>query len=214
MRIRSKPSPPVTHHRLTLCALGERWSRTSRNNCCVSWMEGAQMGPNIHAIAAVAVRRRNGGWVWRPSVSFSACVLEGKRGERLTLDFPALGARGKGKREKRKKGGATSGRQRPARSDRSQGRLRKLGRGRTGGRLRRLRRNLDLYEVVLDCVHHQIANGVKTQLPHDVASVRFYRLGAQVQQAGNFFRAISFRQQLRNLALSSGQSRQLGSLVS
>src|ERR1700722_9287506 len=67
-----------------------------------------------------------------------------------------------------------------ARSDRNQGRLRNLSRGWTGWRLRRLRRNLDLYEVVLDCVYHQIADGVKTQLPHDVAAVRFYRLGAQI----------------------------------
>ena len=42
--------------------------------------------------------------------------------------------------------------------------------------------HLDLDDVVLDGVHHQVADGMKAELPHDVAAMRFHSLGAEVQQ--------------------------------
>ena len=48
---------------------------------------------------------------------------------------------------------------------------------------------------------------MKAQLPHDIAAVSFDGLGAQVQQAGDFFGAVAFRQQLRDLTLARRQRR-------
>jgi hypothetical protein len=45
---------------------------------------------------------------------------------------------------------------------------------------------LDLYEVVSNCIHDQIPDGVKAHFPHEIATVRFDGLGAQVQKNGNF----------------------------
>ena len=45
---------------------------------------------------------------------------------------------------------------------------------------------LDLYEVVSNCIHDQIPDGVKAQFPHEINAVRFDGLGAQVQKSGNF----------------------------
>jgi hypothetical protein len=45
-----------------------------------------------------------------------------------------------------------------------------------------LSRHLNLDDVVLDGVHHQIANRVQAEFPHDVAAMGFHGLGAQVQQ--------------------------------
>ena len=63
---------------------------------------------------------------------------------------------------------------------------RKTGAARSGHRAfvhtAGLRRHLDLDDVVLDGIDHQIADGVQTQFPHDVAAVSLHRLGAQVQQ--------------------------------
>ena len=41
-------------------------------------------------------------------------------------------------------------------------------------------RHLDLDDVVLDGVHDQIADGVQIELSHDVATMHFHGLGAQV----------------------------------
>ena len=50
----------------------------------------------------------------------------------------------------------------------------------------------------------KIADGVEAQLPHDVAAVSLHGLGAQVQQAGDFLRAVAFCQQLSDLAFAGG----------
>lgn len=60
------------------------------------------------------------------------------------------------------------------------------------GGARWLGRHLDLDYVVLDGVDNQIADGMKTELPHDVAAMRFHRLGAQVEQGSHFLGAFSF----------------------
>jgi hypothetical protein len=57
-----------------------------------------------------------------------------------------------------------------------------------------LRRHLDLDDVVLDGVDNQIADGMETEFPHDVAAMGFHGLGAQVQQRGYFLGTLSFRQ--------------------
>src|SRR5258708_2947985 len=44
-----------------------------------------------------------------------------------------------------------------------------------------LRRHFDLNNVVLDGVHHQIADRMKTQFAHDVAAMRFHGLCTEVQ---------------------------------
>ena len=49
-----------------------------------------------------------------------------------------------------------------------------------------LRRHLDLNDVVLDGVNHQIADGMQAKFPHDVAAMSFYGLGAQIQKRRNF----------------------------
>ncbi len=43
---------------------------------------------------------------------------------------------------------------------------------------RGLRRHLDLNNIVLDRVNHQIADGMQAQFPHDIAAMSFHRFGA------------------------------------
>src|ERR1700691_1378 len=73
--------------------------------------------------------------------------------------------------------------------------------------------HLNLDDVVLDCVHDQIADGVQAELPHDVAAVGFHGLGAQVQQYGHFLGTLPLSEKLGNFTLAGSQRRQIRRLV-
>ena len=74
--------------------------------------------------------------------------------------------------------------------------------------------HVDLNDIVLDRVNHQVSNRVKAELPHDVAAMSFDGFRAQVEQRGDLFRALPFRQQLRDLTLSRSQCRESGRFIS
>lgn len=54
---------------------------------------------------------------------------------------------------------------------------------------------------------------MEAQFPHDIAAMRFDRLGAEIEQRRDFLGTVPFRQQLSNLALAGSQCGQLGSFI-
>jgi hypothetical protein len=73
--------------------------------------------------------------------------------------------------------------------------------------------HLDLDDVVLDGVNHQVANGMQTELAHDIAAMSFHGLGAQVQEYGHFLRTFAFGKKLRSFAFARAQRRQIRRLI-
>ena len=54
----------------------------------------------------------------------------------------------------------------------------------------------DLDDLLLDCVLHELCFVVDVQLAHQVELVRFYRLDAQIEVAGDFLYALALGQNL------------------
>src|ERR1700683_2476096 len=76
-----------------------------------------------------------------------------------------------------------------------------------------LRPHLNLDNVVLDGVNHQITDGVQAELPHDVAAMSLDCLRAQVQERSNFLGTLSLSQKLSDFALPDGQRWQVRRFV-
>ena len=86
---------------------------------------------------------------------------------------------------------------------------RRRSRDRSFCRAWELRRHLDLDDVVLDGVYHQITDGVQAELPHDVAAMCLHGFGAQIQEYRHFLGALSFSKKLSDFPLPGGQCRQI-----
>jgi hypothetical protein len=70
-----------------------------------------------------------------------------------------------------------------------------------------MRRYLDLDDIVLDGIDHQIADRVQAEFPHYVAAMCFHGLGAQVQERCDFLGTFSFRQKLSNFTFPGSKDR-------
>lgn len=63
-----------------------------------------------------------------------------------------------------------------------------------------------LHDIVADCVENELADGMKSEFAHDVATVGLGRFDAQLQKGGDILGAFSFGEQLDDLAFARGES--------
>src|SRR5208282_5537487 len=75
-------------------------------------------------------------------------------------------------------------------------------------------RHLNLNDVVLGGIDHQIANGMQAELAHDVAAMSFHGLGAQVQQRGHFLGTLALCEKLSDLPLPGCKGGEIRRLIS
>src|ERR1700722_7675320 len=73
--------------------------------------------------------------------------------------------------------------------------------------------HLDLDDVVVDGVNHQVANGIEKGLLHYTSASFFLGLGGPAQEDGHFPRTFAFGKKLRNFAFAHGQRRQIRRLI-